>query len=69
MGVIYLVVESDIETASVIGVYESLAFAILRAKMRHHQLEGWDNMTVSIEEWPTGGGYKKKSYDYTGKAM
>jgi hypothetical protein len=36
--------------------------------MRHHQLEGWDNMTVLIEEWPTGGGHMKRVYDYAGRA-
>ena len=67
MNLVYLVMESDIETSNIKGVYSSLDQAIKAASVRKKQLEGWDNMTVSIDVWPVGGGYKVETYNHEGK--
>ena len=65
MNLVYLVMESDIETSRVIGVYAHLNDAIFRACEMHQRNDGWSE-EYTIDVWVVGG-RKVTTYDRSGR--
>jgi len=69
MDLVYLVMEYDIETSNVQGVFTSLPKAIERAAERLHNLGDWaDTSDIVIDVWVVGSYAKIGSLDHNGKA-